>query len=64
VADPRGEVQVYQSRSLKRSQRWRWRIVVKSNGRIIADSAEGYSDQSWAKRIGGLVLDGYYGADR
>jgi uncharacterized protein YegP (UPF0339 family) len=34
--------EIYQSSTSQLSQVWRWRLV-SSNGRIIADSAEGYA---------------------
>jgi uncharacterized protein YegP (UPF0339 family) len=38
------------------SGEWRWRLVAK-NGRIVADSAEGYSKLSNAERAASRFLD-------
>lgn len=37
--------QLFQKRSLTRGWQWRWRLRA-SNGKIIADSAEGYFNQA------------------
>lgn len=36
-----GIIQVYCSPRSTRTQRWRWKVIA-PNGRIMADSAEGY----------------------
>lgn len=36
--------EIYRSESSLPSQSWRWRLVA-SNGRVIADSSEGYADK-------------------
>lgn len=40
--------QLYQKRSLARGWQWRWRLRA-SNGKIIADSAEGYFNRADAE---------------
>lgn len=53
------EMVVYRTRSVRRSQRWAWRLVA-ANGRVIADSAEGYRDQGDAVEMARRVADGGY----
>lgn len=50
---------VYRTRSLRRSQRWAWRLVA-GNGRTIATSGEGYSDRGEARTRGLTVANGWY----
>ena len=50
---------IYRTRSLRRSQRWAWRLVA-ANGRIIATSGEGYSTSTSAQRMGVAVMGGVY----
>mgnify|MGYP003419756131 FL=1 len=50
---------VYRSRSLRRSQRYGWRLVA-ANGRIIAASGEGYSDLDECQIRGMDVANGWY----
>lgn len=50
---------IYRTRSLRRSQRWAWRLVA-TNGRIIATSGEGYANRTEAGRIGRAVVYGHY----
>lgn len=50
---------VYRTRSLRRSQRWAWRLTA-ANGRIIATSGEGYSDRGEARTRGLTVANGWY----
>lgn len=38
------KIEVYESKSDNPSEKWRWRLRA-SNGRIIAESGEGYSDK-------------------
>lgn len=52
-------LEVYRTRSLRRSQRWAWRLVT-PNGRIVATSGEGYSDRAVARQRGLTVADGFY----
>ena len=52
-------LEVYRTRSLRRSQRWGWRLVAK-NGRIVAVSGEGYTDKATARQRGLTVADGFY----
>ena len=49
---------VYRSRSLRRSQRWRWRLV--ANGRIVAESGEGYANRGECIEMGKRVCSGGY----
>lgn len=46
------KIQVYLDRKLE----WRWRLIAK-NGRIIADSGEGYKSKTVAKRMPEKVFD-------
>lgn len=39
---------VYRTRSLRRSQRWAWKLVA-ANGRIVAVSGEGYGSEAEAR---------------
>ena len=50
---------VYRTRSLRRSQRYAWRAI-HPNGNIIATSGEGYYDRWGARRMGEMVLSGHY----
>lgn len=50
---------VYRTRSLRRSQRWAWRLVA-ANGRIVATSGEGYSDRGECRSRGLTVANGWY----
>lgn len=52
---------VYRTRSLERSQRWAWRLVV--DGRKVAVSGEGYTDRSEAERMASRVLSGIYAVE-
>ena len=52
------ELVIYRTRSLLRSERWRWRLV--ANGRIVAESGEGYTDRAEAERMGNRVARGHY----
>lgn len=52
-------LEVYKTRSLRRSQRWAWRLVA-SNGRIIATSGEGYTSKKYATAMGTQVARGDY----
>lgn len=51
-------VEVYRTLSLRPSQRYAWRLVV--NGRKVAGSGEGYTDNDEAKRMGNRVVSGAY----
>ena len=48
---------IYKTRSLRRSQRWAWRLVA-SNGRTIATSGEGYANRSEAVEMAVKVVKG------
>ena len=50
---------IYRTRSLRRSQRWAWRLVA-ANGRIIAASGEGYSDKGECRTLGLTFANGWY----
>lgn len=50
---------VYRTRSLRRSQRWAWRLVA-ANGRTVATSGEGYSDRGECRSRGLTVANGWY----
>jgi uncharacterized protein YegP (UPF0339 family) len=56
------KIEVYRSSSLRRSQRWRWRLIAE-NGNIIATSGEGYTDRSEAERMAVRVTSGDYEID-
>lgn len=51
--------EVYRSRSLRRSQRWRWRLTHR-NGNILAVSSEGYANRADASHVGWQVVTGLY----
>lgn len=53
------EMVVYRTRSVRRSQRWGWRLVA-ANGRTIAVSGEGYTVRSEALTMGLRVCGGDY----
>ena len=53
------EIVVYRTRSLRRSQRWAWRLVAE-NGRIIATSGEGYTSQLHAVEMAEKVTGDHY----
>ena len=53
------EITVYRTRSLRRSQRWAWRLVA-ANGRTIAVSSEGYGDQAEALDRAWSIVRGDY----
>ena len=59
MTDPSAELHIYRTRSLRRSQRWAWRLVA-ANGRTLADSGEGYSDRLEAADRGWAVVTGNY----
>ena len=50
---------VYRTRSLRRSQRWAWRLQA-ANGRIIATSGEGYAHRGEARGMGIFVAGGHF----
>lgn len=58
-AHMRATLVVYRSRSLRRSQRYGWRLVA-ANGRIIAASGEGYSDRGECRTRGLTFANGWY----
>lgn len=51
--------EVFRTLSLRRSQRWAWRLVA-ANGRTIATSGEGYGDRREAAARGWAVVAGHY----
>lgn len=55
----KAKLEVYRTRSLRRSQRWAWRLVA-SNGRTIATSGEGYANRLDAVVLAAQVVDGDY----
>jgi len=59
---PKAVLDVYRTRSLRRSQRWAWRIVAE-NGRTVAASGEGYTDRSEALNRGTFIAQGGYEID-
>lgn len=52
-------LEVYRTRSLRRSQRFAWRLI-HWNGRILATSGEGYAHASAARTMGEKVTGGFY----
>lgn len=52
-------LEVYRSKSLRRNQKWRWRLQA-INGSLIAESGEGYSDRAQAEEMGRKVVSGQY----
>lgn len=52
-------LKVYRSLSLRRNQRWRWKLT-HLNGRQLAESGEGYANQGEARRMGVKVISGHY----
>jgi len=52
-------IQVYRSRSLLSTERWRWRLV-SSNGNIIATSGEGYRHKVDCRNMAERVVRGDY----
>lgn len=49
-------VEVYRSRNPFSSERWRWRARA-ANGRIVAESGEGYAQPAYAEEIALRLLD-------
>lgn len=58
VERPQATLVVYRSLSLRRNQRWRWRLI--SNGHKLAHGGEGYAHQDEAERMGVRVCTGFY----
>lgn len=54
-------VEVYRSASLRRSQRWRWRLIA-STGDVVAVSSEGYANFEEADDMARRVVGGTYSA--
>lgn len=52
-------LEVYRSLSLRRNQRWRWRLR-HINGSILAEAGEGYFDKDEALRQAVEVVGGSY----
>ena len=52
------QIVLRRSSTLIRSQRWRWRLV--ANGRIVAESGEGYADRGECIEMGKRVCSGGY----
>ncbi len=52
-------LEIYRSRSLRLSQRWRWRLRA-VNGQVIAESGEGYASREHADHMGRKVIAGAY----
>ena len=59
---PKAVLDVYRTKSLRRSQRWAWRIVAE-NGRTVAASGEGYTRRSEALSRGAFIAQGGYEID-
>ena len=59
---PKAVLDVYRTKSLRRSQRWAWRIVAE-NGRTVATSGEGYTDRTEALNRGAFIAQGGYELD-
>lgn len=52
---------VYRSLRSRRSQRWRWKLIV--NGRNVANGSEGYSDRAECEEMALRVVSGTYGRE-
>lgn len=52
-------LELYRARSLRRNQRFRWRLRA-GNGRIIATSGEGYANVEDARQMGLSVISGTF----
>lgn len=50
------KIEVYESKSDNPSEKWRWRLRA-SNGRIIAESGEGYSDKYYTAGMATGLFD-------
>jgi uncharacterized protein YegP (UPF0339 family) len=50
---------VYRSKSLLRSQRFRWRLVA-ANGRVVAESGEGYANRAECVETAIAIICGAY----
>lgn len=59
LGNMKATLEVYRTRSLRRSQRYGWRCTT-PNGRIIAASGEGYTHADEARRMGIRVTCGLY----
>lgn len=57
MARPR--IEVFRSLSVRRSQRWAWRLRA-PNGRIVAVSGEGYGGRGEALGMAAAVAQGAY----
>lgn len=54
------QIEITRSLTLRRSQRWRWRLRAR-NGHIIAEAGEGYSDKAVAIAMATkIVINGAY----
>lgn len=51
--------EIYRTRSLRRSQRWAWRLRI-PNGHQVAISGEGYANRAVAARMAHQVVSGQY----
>ncbi len=54
-----GYVEVYRTKSLFRSEKWRWRLIA-STGDILAESGEGYANRLYAEGRAAAVCQGEY----
>jgi len=52
-------VEVYRTKSLRRTERWRWRLISK-NGHIVATSSEGYRHRQDCVNMALQVVNGFY----
>lgn len=52
-----GRLVVYRSKTLLRSERWRWRLVAE-NGDVVAESGEGYANVDECITMGRRIIDG------
>lgn len=60
AARPAFKFQFYRSYGTDGEIEWRWRLLAK-NGKIIADSGEGYNRQSQAQKQVKKVLEFFFG---
>ena len=56
-------LRVYRSLSVRRSQRWRWKLT-HANGRKLATSGEGYANRSEARAVAERVISGEFWSEK
>lgn len=53
---------IYRSRSIRRNQRWRWKLIAE-NGNVLCVSSEGYANRQVCTDIALGILNGNYEPD-